>query len=134
RVLLADTQVGLHPERGAINDGQDVQFGVTAVNGTTQPVQIGANKFLYYANADTTKDGNWVKPTGYLGTTWPLLGEVTNGFAANSLPSAWIRVEYLNNANPPTWQGITTQWLSYGFGRDTAPPTAPAGNAGANPI
>jgi hypothetical protein len=132
RILLADTQLGLHPERGAINDGQDIQFGVSAVNGTIQPVQIGASKFMYYANADATQDGNWVKPTGYTNTTWPLLGEVTNGFSATTLPSAWIRVEYLNNAG--NWVGVTQQWLSYGFGRDTTPPTAPAGSPGANPI
>ena len=26
RILLADTQADLHPERGPIGDGQDVQF------------------------------------------------------------------------------------------------------------
>jgi hypothetical protein len=135
RILLADTQLDLHPERGLIGDGQDVQFGVSVVNGTTQPVLLNnpAGRYMYYANADTTKDANWVKPTGYTNTTWPLLGEVTNGYAATTLPSAWIRVEYLNNAG--NWVGVTQEWLEYGFGRDTFEPTVPfGGGAGQNPI
>lgn len=133
RILLADTQLDLHPERGLIADGQDVQFGVSVVNGTTNPVLLStAVRYMWYANADTTKDANWVQPTGYTSTTWPLLGEVTNGFNATTLPSAWIRVEYLNNAG--NWVGVTQQWLSYGFGRSTFAPSAPWGTAGANPI
>lgn len=133
RVLLADTQIDLHPERGLIADGQDVQLGVTVVNGTTQPVLLStAARYMYYANADTTQDANWVRPTGYTPATWPLLGEVTSGFNSTTLPSVWLRVEYLSNAG--NWVGVTTQWLSYGFGRDTFAPSAPWGTAGANPI
>lgn len=134
RILLADTQLDLHPERGLIGDGQDIQFGVSTVNGTTQPVLLtSTGTYMYYANADTTKDANWVRPTGYTPTTWNLLGEVTSGFNATTLPTAWIRVEYLNTAGTG-WVGVTKEWLAYGFGRDTVPPTAPSGGAGANPI
>jgi Tfp pilus assembly protein PilX len=135
RVLLADTQFDLHPERGMIGDGQDIQFGVSPVNGaSTQPVLLSSTgTYMYYANADTTKDPNWVRPTSYTPTTWNLLGEVTSGFNATTLPTAWIRVEYLNTAGTG-WVGVTKEWLAYGFGRDTVPPTAPSGSAGANPI
>src|ERR1700730_6908752 len=134
RVLLADTQLDLHPERGLIGDGQDIQFGVSTVNGTTQPVLLtSTGPYMYYANADTSKDANWVRPTGYTPTTWNLLGEVTNGFNNTTIPTAWIRVEYLNTAGT-AWIGVTKEWLAYGFGRDTVPPTAPSGSAGATPI
>src|ERR1700738_5369990 len=100
RILLAATQLDLHPERGLIGDGQDVQFGGSALNGTTQPVLLSSTgTYMYYANADTTKgDPNWVRPTAYTPTAWNLLGEVTSGFNPNTLPTAWIRVEYLNTA------------------------------------
>jgi hypothetical protein len=89
---------------------------------------------MYYANADTTKgDPNWIRPTGYTPTAWSLLGEVTSGFNPTTLPTAWIRVEYLNTA-ATGWVGVTQEWLAYGFGRDTFPPTAPWGSAGANTI
>ncbi len=135
RVLLADTQLDLHPERGLIGDGQDVQFAVSNVNGTTQPVLLSSTgTYMYYANANTTKDPKWVTPpTGYTATAWSLLGEVTSGFNATTIPTAWIRVEYLNTAGTG-WVGVTQEWLAYGFGRDTFPPTAPWGSAGANTI
>jgi PilX N-terminal len=114
RILLADTQVGLHPERGAINDGQDVQL----IAGNFVATAPGN---MYYAVANTATSANWVLPTGCAASaTWPLLGEVTGA----PCQSAWLRVEYYSTAG--SWVGVTTQWLGYGFGRPyNQPPTHP---------
>jgi hypothetical protein len=128
RILLADTQVDLHPERGAIGDGQDVQFtpnGFVAVGGL-------GNQYFAMAQAGAN---NWVAPlingaaSGW--ANWPLLGEVTTNPGAGT--GAWIRVEYLNNAG--NWVGVTTQWLGLGFGRTfNVTPTTPVGGAGQNAV
>jgi len=132
RVLLADTQVDLHPERGAIGDGQDIQF---APNGF---VNVGgANQYFAMAQAGAN---NWVAPLvngGASGwTSWPLFGEITTNPAPGAGPGgqgAWIRVEYLNNAG--NWVGVTTEWLGLGFGRIfNAPPTTPRGGANQNNV
>jgi len=134
RVLLADTQVGLHPERGAIGDGQDVPL--TA--GAFQSVQKagGGTGNMYYAMASpAAKPGlGWVAPTGCAGppATWSLLGQVTQVTPCTT--PTWLRVEYLSNVTG-NWVGCTTQWLGYGFGRDYGlPPTTPFGGAGANTV
>lgn len=151
RVLLADTQTDLHPERGAIGDGQDVRLpnvntyntapftnasgsnpvitGITGAPGNTEAVG--------FATAGT--DG-WVAPYISTGLTtwtkWPLSGEVTTaglstaGSAAGvpTMTGPWIRVEYLNNAG--VWVGVTTEWLGFGFGRIfNTVPTTPGSNA-----
>ena len=124
RILLADTLADLHPERGAAAlDGNDVQLaGLVNIPIATPPLVNGQN--MYYAMNDGTV--NWVAPTGCVPGTLPLHGEVT---AAAKCQSVWLRVEYLNNAG--AWVGVTTQWLSYGFGRGyNAPPTAPYQTAG----
>jgi Tfp pilus assembly protein PilX len=142
RILLADTQADLHPERGALGDGQDIQLGVTTVGTTTSSVNIvGTGNYMYYGVATAGTNG-WVAPTNpatgtaYGWTNWPLLSQITSSpasvaGAAPNAASVWLRVEYLNNAN--VWVGITTQWLGYGFGRGyNTPPTAPYVLGGAN--
>jgi hypothetical protein len=128
RILLADTQVDLHPERGAIGDGQDVQF---TPNGF---VAVGGLGNQYFAMAQAGANG-WVAPlvngaaSGW--ATWPLLGQVTTNPGAGT--GAWIRVEYLNNAG--NWVGVTTEWLALGFGRTfNVTPTTPRGGAGQNAV
>jgi hypothetical protein len=120
RVLLADTQADLHPERGPINDGQDVDLvalGGVNVGGTVYP----------FAAANTALDGNWVKnvhdPAGT--TQWPLFGDqnAVNGV----LHHTWLRVEYKNAAL--NWVGVTTEWLGLGFARDFEPPKTAGSNA-----
>src|SRR5208282_2487496 len=140
RVLLADTQVDLHPERGAITDGQDVQFPniaswntapFTNAAVTVNPGVTGGavTEAMGFATAGTN---GWVAPYTDSGlttwTTWPLIDELTNN---PSTPSAmtgpWIRVEYLNNAG--NWVGVTKEWLGLGFGQIfNTPPTTPASN------
>jgi len=71
RVLLADTQVDLHPERGAIGDGQDIQF---TPNGF---VNVGgANQYFAMAQAGAN---NWMAP---------LVNGAASGWAARSTRSA----------------------------------------------
>ncbi|HEY6337144.1 MAG TPA: PilX N-terminal domain-containing pilus assembly protein [Candidatus Sulfotelmatobacter sp.] len=132
RILLADTQADLHPERGPIGDGQDVYFapgGGTPLNAAATMLNTGGGPVpgpLLFANA--LIGGNWVAPTGHPGwAQYPILGETTTAALPNNGQGAWLRVEYLNNANPPVWIGITTDWLGYGFSRQyNQPPTDPA--------
>jgi Tfp pilus assembly protein PilX len=147
RVLLADTQADLHPERGALGDGQDVQLGVTpyaALSGYS-----GAANYMYYGVATAGTNG-WVAPTNpatgtaYGWTNWPLLSQITSSPAsvAAAAPAAahvWLRVEYCPASSATScgiggpWVGITTQWLGYGFGRGyNTPPTMPYVAGGAN--
>src|SRR6202050_3336883 len=146
RILLADTQADLHPERGALGDGQDIQLGVSAVGATTTSVGLSYTgsppDYMYYGVATGGTNG-WVAPTNpatgtaYGWTNWPLFSQITSSPASVAAPApnaahVWLRVEYLTNAN--VWVGITTQWLGYGFGRGyTTPPTAPYVVGGANP-
>ena len=131
RVLLADTQADLHPERGPLADGQDVQMNpnIIPAGGATE----------YFATANTGVAGaNWTPPYTSAGlstwTQWPLLGQITTSPALGANPAntgAWLRVEYLNNTG--NWVGITQEWLAFGFGRAlNIPPTTPSGGAGQN--
>jgi hypothetical protein len=153
RVLLADTQADLHPERGALGDGQDVQLGVTTVGSTTSSVALtgytGATNNMYYGVATAGTNG-WVAPTNpatgtaYGWTSWPLLSQITSSpasaAAAPTTAYVWLRVEYCPSSSATScgtsggWVGITTQWLGYGFGRGyNTPPTAPYIVGGASP-
>jgi Tfp pilus assembly protein PilX len=136
RILLADTQADLHPERGPIGDGQDVYFtpnGTVNLNAAaklynTAGGQLAAATPMPYAMAQVGTN-SWIAPFGTAGwTSYPILGEVTTAALPANGQGAWIRVEYLNNAATPVWVGITTDWLSYGFSRQyNQPPTGPAG-------
>jgi len=128
RILLADTIADLHPERnlGALPDGQDIQLNVQVGS------QLGANQYMYGAMAKVVAPWT-VAPTGEGNPAyWSLLGQSSSN-SMNTGP--WLRVEYLNTANPPVYVGVTQEWLNYGFGRIyNTPPIAPAGSAGANAI
>jgi Tfp pilus assembly protein PilX len=137
RVLLADTQLELHPERGLIGDGQDVYFlpgGSAPMNAGVTMLNLGGGPVvgnMPYAMA-LVGTNNWVAPSGYgAWTQYPLLGELTTAAIPANGQGAWIRVEYLNNANPPVWIGITTDWLGWGFSRQYN--QAPSGPAGTGP-
>ncbi len=134
RILLADTQADLHPERGPLGDGQDVYFtpgGGAAINPGVTMLNLGGGAVagpMPYAMA-LVGTNNWIAPQGYPAwTQYPILGEVTTAAIPNNGQGAWIRVEYLNNAAVPVWVGITTDWLGYGFSRQyNQAPTGPAG-------
>jgi Tfp pilus assembly protein PilX len=138
RILLADTQVDLHPERGAIGDGQDVQFpNVTTWNTapfTNATLAVtgapGGTEAFGFATPNTN---GWVYPYTNSGlknswTTWPLIGELTNNPGTPAaMTGPWIRVEYYNGA---AWVGVTKEWLGLGFGRlFNTVPTTPGSNA-----
>jgi Tfp pilus assembly protein PilX len=134
RILLADTQVDLHPERGALGDGQDVQFpNTTAFTspsgapfqnplGTVPEVTgiPGAPGGVEAVGFATPGANGWVNPYTDSGlkawATLPLIGELTNNPATTAaMTGPWIRVEYLNNAG--AWVGVTKEWLGLGFGK-----------------
>jgi hypothetical protein len=120
RILLADTQAGLHPERPspAPLDSNDVQLV-----GSVPDLDLSGTPSMYYGVATT--GGNWVAPTGCGVSTWPLLGEVT---AASKCQSVWLRVEYFSTSG--SWTGVTREWLGHGFGRSyDMPPTHPYSTA-----
>ncbi len=142
RILLADTQNDLHPERGALADGQDVQFpnaaafnspgntpfqtaAVTLAAGGTEPVGFATVGSFGWVNPYTDSGlQNWTGANNI-----PLIDELTsNPGSPAAMTGPWIRVEYLNNAG--TWVGVTKEWLSFGFSRIfNNPPTAPNSNA-----
>jgi hypothetical protein len=132
RILLADTQGDLHPERVVPDPGQDIQIGPATTTGAAvaytlaQGPYAGSNMYIGQAKAAT---GSWVAPTGCgAPASWPMHGQVT--VAGNLCQSTWLRVEYLSSTTG-NWVGVTTQWLGYGFGRGyDMPPTAPYQGAG----
>ncbi len=125
RVLLADTQADLHPERTVTDPGEDVDLtGGGSATGLAIAVS-GTGGTTRLAMATPTKDTYWTaKPTGvtaYTGNIWNLV----NG---------WLRVEYLDKTSG-LWVGVTNQWLGYGFARGVVSPTVPVGGgAGSNTV
>jgi Tfp pilus assembly protein PilX len=118
RVLLASSLADLHPERGAAAlDLDDVKLDNTswAVTGVG-PVAMAQ------ANTTAKANANWVAPFGSPGgtTTWPLI-------------SGYLRVEYLDNASPGVWHGVTREWLQLGFARGLNVPNVPGTSNGVNP-
>jgi Tfp pilus assembly protein PilX len=120
RILLADTQVDLHPERGTIADGQDYQFPTAAAT----PFILADGVTKEYFGWATPGSNGWVNPYTNAGLqNWaggfPLIGELTGPGTGPTSPAnmngPWLRVEYLNNAG--AWVGVTTEWLKLGFGR-----------------
>lgn len=141
RILLADTQGDLYPgETRSDSATQDIQIGTpfTDLGNSTGYASVAATSVtssgnMYFATAKAHASTNdWATaPTG-CGTpaTWPLFGEVT--VSGNLCKGVWLRVEYCPasvttcGTTPTSWVGITTQWLSYGFGREyNTPPTHP---------
>jgi hypothetical protein len=141
RILLADSQQLLHPERSFI-DADDVQLinnglvvnttGPTVTfNGAhaTGPVNVAGIGDTYFAEANLNCGGNnWCEPNdqyrpSYVtGQQWSLLA----ADQTDATRGAWLRVEYLNNNG--NWVGVTREWLRLGFARGPAPPTVPGGN------
>jgi Tfp pilus assembly protein PilX len=119
RILLASTQADLHPERGLLSDGQDVDLtnGGSSAGMTVNVNGVGAQAF---GMALAGVDPYWVaSPTGVAGTTpWNLV-------------DGWLRVEYMNSAG--VWTGVTTEWLGLGFARGLLPPVVPLTGNAVNP-
>ncbi len=117
RILFASTQADLHPERGPLGDGQDVDLTNGGALGLSYNIPgVGQT---YIAEGSTTQgDGAWVKPLGTAASPWPLV-------------DGWLRVEYLNTAG--NWVGITTEWLQLGFARGITIPSTPLNGNNVHP-
>jgi Tfp pilus assembly protein PilX len=127
RILLADTQAQLHPER-SFTDADDVQLNeeAGALFGTTGvPVGgVGNTHFAYASNHSNcgvsvyceTDNLQQIDPPKYPArNNWPIV----DGF---------LRVEYKDAAG--VWHGATQEWLKLGFARGLVPPaTAATGNS-----
>jgi len=135
RILLADTQADLTPDRGVIGDGQNVELGTpnaspfAAVASVATGNGATAGKMYYATALKGASTNNWTSqaPTGCTATlaSWPLFGQVTSSSPNPLCSGAWLRVEYWSNTSQ-AWVGVTTQWLGYGFGRNyDNPPTHP---------
>ncbi len=142
RILLADTEPELYAGETRTDTNQDIQLGTPYTNTSasftvTQAAPGVTAGAMYYATAKKgTATNNWTTnaPTLCNNTllNWPLLGEVATG---TPCLGAWLRVEYYSStANK--WVGVTTEWLSYGFGRNyDQPPTHPYNSsAGTVPV
>jgi len=147
RILIADTLIDLHPDRGAgALDADDVQLGITTTNpaagtGTSAPTTssllsysgvVGSN-YMSFGVATAGTNG-WVAPinpatgTNYKYNSWPLLGQITSLPPDNGVLGAAPKT-YGNNIPyvwlrveylsnvTNNWVGVTRQWLGYGFGR-----------------
>jgi len=150
RILLADTEGDLYPgETRSDSATQDIQIGspfTNSSNGSYVAVSAasGVNSAgnMYFAMAKPQIGGtnNWTAaaPTNCTSATaaagtwpnWPLFGQVT--VSGKQCQGTWLRVEYCPTAagncgtSPTSWVGITTEWLSFGFGRNyDQPPTHP---------
>jgi hypothetical protein len=115
RVLLADSLADLHPERGAAAiDVEDVNL--TNQQTATFPIGGGFNvggTIYPFAQADQTKDGNWIKNVhDGASAQWSLFKDT----AVTGTRQTWLRVEYKNAAG--NWIGVTNEWLGLGFARD----------------
>lgn len=130
RILLASAQVDLHPERGALGDGEDVDLGALAKAAT--PINVAGIGNTVLGLANTTVDGNWVKPVNCGSGTYTNYNPNCATVGATTtypIVDGWLRVEYQDAVG--NWKGITNEWLKLGFSRNAAPNEADAANTGA---
>jgi Tfp pilus assembly protein PilX len=143
RILLADTEAGLHPT-GSPNDANDVYLsslapaGFNAIGSTAfsqTGIQVNGKAYYYYfgeawcgtwSAGKCSNDANFVEPVSYQGTAWGSLGTTTTAYGGTEWPiiGGWLRVEYLSSATG-TWQGVTQEWLGLGFARGVNVPVQP---------
>lgn len=140
RVLLADTEAGLHPN-GSANDSNDVYLSSEAPSGfnsfgstssTSQGVNVNGSGHYYFLGESwcgvnsgaCTEPGfnsspNFVVPYSYGGTRWT---SVSGSPTEWPIIGGWLRVEYMSSVTG-TWQGVTQEWLGLGFARGLSVPT-----------
>jgi Tfp pilus assembly protein PilX len=126
RILLADTQALLHPDRPGVLAGDVDLTNSSDANG--YQIALTGGGYTRVAMAHTGAfDPAWTAAPSLV----PPLTVPDQPIAVSNnwnLINGWIRVEYLNTANPPVWTPITIEWLKYGFARGTAIPVAPGTN------
>ncbi len=126
RVLLADTQAELHPDR-VFQDSDDVQLDneTTSVFAGGVPVTgIGPSYFAYANTTCSAAYGYFCDPTDLIAPPSP------SPWAGKSQWPAirgWLRVEYKDATG--NWHGATQEWLKLGFARGLTAPTTPGGNS-----
>jgi Tfp pilus assembly protein PilX len=146
RILLADTEAGLHPN-GSANDANDVYLsslapaGFNAIGSTAfsdTGIKVNGKAYNYYfgeawcgtaagpGQLCTAHDGNFVEPVSYEGTAWGSIGTTTTAYGGTEWPiiGGWLRVEYMSSITG-TWQGVTQEWLGLGFARGVSVPVEP---------
>ncbi|HKS77143.1 MAG TPA: PilX N-terminal domain-containing pilus assembly protein [Terriglobales bacterium] len=124
RVLLADTEAQLAPERPSlVGDADNIQLNEEA--GAQYPSGVAGTGFsgsthFAYANTNSSTSPYYdpntqqIDPPKYPSrTNWPLV-------------DGWLRVEYKDAAG--VWHGITREWLGLGFARGLVPPASVGGN------
>lgn len=122
RVLLADTQADLHPDRGPVADGNDVQLEALKQVANVSGTAAGSTSYFAVADPVTTGDTNLKAPTCDNNVQGPNC--VPNGVNTWPLVKGWLRVEYLDSTTG-NWIGVTNEWLSWGFARTQLARTAP---------
>lgn len=128
RVLLSDTQAGLHMVDWNGNPVQDYELASLVPNcllaggapGGQNGIVVGGATY-YFGEAKPSMDANLVTPPTFHGnpfpaapcnTEWPLI-------------DGWLLVEYKNNAG--NWVGVTQEWLQLGFARGLDVPNSETG-------
>jgi PilX N-terminal len=122
RILLADTQADLHPDRPGVLDADDLDLTAGGAAAGLAINVTGLANPTRFAMAATAKDAKWVAPP---------TGVALNANNAWNLVNGWLRVEYLDKTTG-AWVGATREWLGYGFARGTKPPSVPVTTGGAN--
>lgn len=136
RILIADDPAENHLDGSAV-DGQDIRLANVQTNSGapdySSGVPVGSVGNVYFAEgttANNTTETNWVVPLpdAQIACYPNCFGG--NGKAPLLSASTWnlidgyIRVEYQDNASPPTWHAVTREWLELGFARDFNPGTS----------
>jgi hypothetical protein len=136
RVLLSDTQAGVHMPDYNGDNTQDIEL-VSQIPATLTPeisntgwaqngIVVGSNTY-YLGEANTTCgsgkgcDANFVKPPKVNGVTFP------TGVNEWPLVDGWLRVE-VQDLNSSVWRPVTKEWLGLGFARGLAVPATPGSN------
>lgn len=128
RVLLADTEALLVADRPFLIgdlDNIDLTAGGVAVSPDGRQIQVNGVNYTRVAMANVGQDVAWTAAP--LTAPSPLTIPDPAGAKGWNLINGWLRVEYLDNAAPtPGWNGVTREWLGYGFARGTNVPTTPS--------
>jgi Tfp pilus assembly protein PilX len=143
RILLSDTEAGLHPT-GSANDADDVYLSSLAPTGfnsiattafSANGIQVNGKSYYYYfgeawcgtwAAGKCSKDANFVEPVSYQGTAWTSISGTTTAYGGTEWPivGGWLRVE-VNFTSDGLWHGVTREWLGLGFARGVSVPVQP---------
>ena len=144
RVLLSDTQAGLHLIDWNGDTADDIQlsnvgWAVNGVNVVNSNAMAGGNvTYFATANHDTTgtyknpATNNVVKYDADFVQPWDTLTNAPRVSKQWPLIDGWLRVEA--KWTDGLWHGVTREWLQYGFARGLTPPASSYANIHPNAI